>query len=218
MQIKIGTTSDFICPWCHIGEKRLAAAIERLPTGIEVQLEWLPFELNPDMPSEGMERRTYLSRKFGSWERVEAIQAQTVLAGRDDGATFDYPAIKRTPNTFLAHRVSWLAQREGKQRAFVEAALQAYFIHGRDIGSKGVLADIAGAIGLDRDAVIAFLDSNKGVESVRSLERSALEQGIEGVPYFDVGGIAIVGAQPSETILETIIEVARRGSGRPIET
>jgi predicted DsbA family dithiol-disulfide isomerase len=209
MHIQISVTSDFICPWCYIGEKRLAHALERLPTGLEVQLQWLPFELNPDMPAEGMSRRTYLSRKFGSWDRAQARQAQTVLAGRDDGATFDYEAIQRTPNTFLAHRVSWLAQREGKQRALVEAALQAYFAHGRDIGSPGVLAEIAAGIGLDRNAVAAFLSSDDGVESVRALERSALERGVQGVPYFDIAGAAIVGAQPAETIFQTIIGVAR---------
>jgi predicted DsbA family dithiol-disulfide isomerase len=210
MHIQISVTSDFICPWCYIGEKRLARAIECLPPGIEVQLQWLPFELNPDMPPEGMDRRTYLLRKFGNWERVQAVQTQTVLAGQDDGATFDYEAIKRTPNTFLAHRVSWLAQRDGQQRAFVEAALQAYFVHGRDIGSRGVLAEIASSSGLDRDAVAAFVGSDDGVESVRALERAALERGVQGVPYFNIGGTAIVGAQPAERILQTIIEAAAR--------
>jgi predicted DsbA family dithiol-disulfide isomerase len=210
MQNQISVTSDFLCPWCYIGEKRLARAIERLPTGIDVQLQWLPFELNPDMPPDGMDRRSYRSRKFGSWERSQAMDAQTVLAGRDDGATFDYEAIKRTPNTFRAHRVSWLAQREGKQRAFVEAAFQAYFAHGRDIGSEGVLTEIASGIGLDRDAVAAFLSSDDGVESVRALERTALERGVRGVPYFEIGGTTIVGAQPVETILQTVIEAVGR--------
>ena len=215
MRIQINLTSDFICPWCYIGDKRLARAIEHLPSGIEVQLRWLPFELNPDMPPGGMDRRTYLSRKFGSAERVEAIQAQIVLAGRDDGATFDYEAIERTPNTFLAHRLSWLAQREGKQRALVEAALQAYFTHGRDIGSPDVLAEIAAGVGFDRNAIAAFLSSGDGVQSVRALERTALDRGIQGVPYFDIGGTAIVGAQPAETILQTIVAAAGRLTPRP---
>jgi predicted DsbA family dithiol-disulfide isomerase len=215
MRIQVSVTSDFICPWCYIGEKRLARAIESLPTGIEVQLQWLPFELNPDMPPGGMDRRTYLSRKFGSWERAQALQAQIVLAGRDDGAIFDYEAIKRTPNTFLAHRVSWFAQRAGQQRAFVEAALQAYFVQGRDIGSKEVLAEIASVSGLDPDAVAAFVSSNDGAESVRALERTALDRGVQGVPYFDIGGTAIVGAQPAETVRQTIIEAAGRLAPRP---
>jgi predicted DsbA family dithiol-disulfide isomerase len=217
MRIQVSVTSDFICPWCYIGEKRLARAIESLPTGIEVQLQWLPFELNPDMPPEGMDRRTYLSRKFGSWERVQALQPQIVLAGRDDGAVFDYETIKRTPNTFLAHRVSWLAQRTGQQRAFVEAALQAYFVQGRDIGSKEVLAEIASESGLDAHAVAAFVSSDDGVESVRALERTALERGVQGVPYFDIGGTAIVGAQPAATVRQTIIEAAGRVAPRPAD-
>jgi predicted DsbA family dithiol-disulfide isomerase len=215
MHIQISITSDFICPWCYIGEKRLAGAIERLPSGIEVQLEWLPFELNPEMPPEGMDRGTYLSNKFGSWERVQAMQARIELAGGGDGATFDYQRIQRTPNTFLAHRLSWLAQHEGRQRPFVEAAFQAYFAQGRDIGSAGVLTEIAVSSGLDRNAVVAFLSSEDGVESVRALERVALGRGIQGVPYFDVAGTAIVGAQPPETLLQTIIEAASRLAPRP---
>jgi len=210
MRIQINVTSDFICPWCYIGEKRLARAIESLPAGIEVELQWLPFELNGKMPPEGMDRKTYRSRKFGSWERSQAMDAQTVLAGRADGANFAYEAIKRTPNTFLAHRVSWLARRDGRQRAFVEAALKGYFAGGRDIGASDVLAEIGGEIGLDQDAVTAFLNSNEGVESVRVLERAARQKGIQGVPHFDIGGTVIVGAQPAGVIRRAILEAAGR--------
>ena len=213
--IQISVTSDFICPWCYIGEKRLARAIESLPAGIDVELQWLPFELNPDMPLEGMDRRTYRSRKFGSWERSEAMDTQTVLAGRGDGTTFDYEAIKRTPNTFLADRVSWLAQREGKQRAFVQAALKGYFAQGRDIGSKDVLAEIAGEIGLDQDAVAAFLNSDEGVESVRALERAARKRAVQGVPHFDIGGTVVIGAQRADIIRRAIIEAAGRLAPSP---
>ena len=215
MRIQINVTSDFICPWCYIGEKRLARAIESLPAGIDVQLQWLPFELNPDMPLEGMDRRTYRSRKFGSWERSQTMDTQTVLSGRGDGAIFDYEAIERTPNTFLAHRVSWLAQREGKQRAFVEAALKGYFTQGRDIGSKDVLAEIAGEVGLDRNAVAAFLGSDEGVESVRALERAARERTVQGVPHFDIGGIVVIGAQRADIIRRAIIEAADRLAPSP---
>ena len=129
-----------------------------------------------------------------------------VLPGKADGAGFDYDAIKRTPNTFQAHRVSWLAQREGKQRAFVEAALKGYFAEGRDIGSKEVLAAIAGEIGLDRDTVAAFLDSNEGVDSVRALEGAAYDHGVQGVPHFDIGGMELVGAQPVSAIRQAILK------------
>jgi predicted DsbA family dithiol-disulfide isomerase len=216
MQVPISVTSDFVCPWCYIGEKRLARAIERLPTGIEVQLQWLPFELNPDMPAQGMDRRTYLTRKFG-WDRAQAMQAQIVLAGRDDGISFDYESIERIPNTFLAHRVSSLAQSEGRQGAFVEATLRAYFARGRDIGREDVLAEIASGIGLDPDAVAAFLSSDDGAKNIRALERTALAQGIEGVPYFDIGGTAVVGAQPAEAIRQAIVVAAGRLARRRAE-
>ncbi len=206
MQIQINVTSDFICPWCYIGENGLALAIEGLPAGIDVQLQWLPFELNPNMPSEGMDRKSYRSRKFGSWERSQAMDAQTVMAGKAIGLVFDYEAIRRTPNTFQAHRVSWLAQREGKQRAFVEAALKGYFAEGHDIGSEEVLAEIVGEIGLDRDAVAAFLDSNKGANSVRALERTAQDHGIRGVPHFDINGTALIGAQPVGAIRQAVLK------------
>lgn len=215
MRIPINVTSDFICPWCYIGEKRLARALERLPNDLEVQLQWLPFELNPDMPPAGMDRHTYLSRKFGSLELVQAIQDRLVAAGRDDGVSFNYDALKRTPNTFLAHRVSWLAQREGRQRAFVEATLRAYFTDGRDIGSRDALIEIGSGIGLDRDTVTVFVSSDEGAPSVRALERSALESGVRGVPYFDVAGTPIVGAQPADTIRQVIIAAAARLASRP---
>ena len=215
MQIQINVTSDFICPWCYIGEKRLIRAIESLPAGIDVQLQWLPFELNPVMPLKGMDRRTYRSRKFGSWERSQAMDAKTVLAGRGDGTTFDYEAIKRTPNSFLAHRVSWLAEREGQQRAFVEAALKGYFAQGRDIGSKDVLAEIAGEIGLDRKPVAAFLSSNEGAESVRALERAARERAVQGVPHFDIAGTVVIGAQRADVIRRAIIEATGRLASSP---
>lgn len=215
MQIPIRVTSDFVCPWCYIGEKRLLRAVEPLSIDLDIQLQWLPFELNPDMPPEGMDRQTYLSRKFGSLERVRTIQDTLVLAGREDGASFNYDALKRTPNTFLAHRVSWLAQREGRQRAFVAATLQAYFADGCDIGSKDVLIEIGGRIGLDRDAVAGFVGSDEGARSVRALERTAVEAGVRGVPYFDIAGTPIVGAQPADTIRRVIIEAAARLSSRP---
>ena len=210
MQIQIDVISDFICPWCYIGEKRLARAIESLPAGINAQVRWLPFELNPDMPIEGMNRRTYRSRKFGSWERSLSMDAQTVLAGRDDGVAFDYAAIERTPNTLLTHRLSWFAQREARQGAFVEAALRGYFALGRNIGSKDILAEIASEIGLDREVVAAFLNSDEGAEAVLVLERTARERAVQGVPHFDIAGTVMVGAQRADVIRQAIIEAASR--------
>ena len=210
--MRITITSDFICPWCYIGEKRLAQALGSIPSDIEVELVWLPFELNPDMPSEGMDRRTYRSRKFGSWEYSRAMDAKTVLAGAADGAVFDYEAIARTPNTFEAHRLSWLARRKGKQRVFVEATLKGYFADGRDIGSRDVLAELASEVGLDRRLVRDFLASDEAVDRVRALEQGAYNRRVEGVPHFDIEGRIIAGAQSPEVIRQTILQVAGRSA------
>jgi len=211
MSIPIKIASDFICPWCYIGEKRLAAAIASLPGDIELMVEFTPYELNPGMPVEGRDRKAYRSAKFGSWERSQAMDAQTVEAGRADGATFEYERIERTPNTFMAHRLAWFAGRFGKQRDFVETALQAYFAKGRDIGSVAVLVDLAGDIGLDRGAVRRFLSSNEGAHEVRASEQSAYEGGqVKGVPHFDIGGIVISGAQSVDMLRQAILDAAAR--------
>ena len=130
MSITVKVTSDFICPWCQIGEKRLLNAIESLPKDISVEIEWLPFELNPDMPLQGIDRKTYRTMKFGSWEQAQARDAQTIAAGAEDGVRFEYDKIQITPNTFAAHRLAWLAAQEGKQPVVVLAILNAYFHEG----------------------------------------------------------------------------------------
>ncbi|MDQ0008407.1 putative DsbA family dithiol-disulfide isomerase [Luteibacter jiangsuensis] len=209
MRIPIHVTSDFICPWCYIGEKRLQKAIQGLPADIEVDIRWLPFELNPDMPVDGLDRKAYRSRKFGSLEISRRKDAQTVEAGRPDGAVFDYDAIERTPNTLLAHRAAAFAKRSGKQHSFVEAAFHGYFAEGRDIGTTSALLDIASEVGLDREALLAFLDTDEGIDEIRALENAAMERGISAVPLIEIDGIAITGAQSPEIIRKAILDAGK---------
>lgn len=213
MPITMKMTSDFICPWCLIGESRLFRAIDALPVGVAVNVEWLPFELNPDMPKQGMDRKAYRSLKFGSWERSQALDAHTVAAGKADGVAFDYDGIAVTPNTFAAHRVSWLAARKGRQRAVVEGLLNGYFNQGRDIGDPEVLIDIAGEAGLDREEVRRFLDSEDGAGAVRALEASSRESGVRGVPHFDIEGTVVTGAQRAETLRRALLDAHARKAG-----
>ena len=112
--VKIEIYSDIICPWCFIGRAKLMKAISQLKDKYDFNLEWLPFELNPDMPKEGIDRKAYRSRKFGSWERSQAMDAGVERAGREVGVDFRYDLAKKTPNTFAGHRLIWLAQKEGK--------------------------------------------------------------------------------------------------------
>ncbi len=210
MSITVKVTSDFICPWCQIGEKRLLNAIESLPKDISVEIEWLPFELNPDMPLQGIDRKTYRTMKFGSWEQAQARDAQTIAAGAEDGVRFEYDKIQITPNTFAAHRLAWLAAQEGKQPVVVLAILNAYFHEGRDIGNRDVLGEIARDAGLSEEGVRAFLESEEGTEAVQDLTRDARVQGIHGVPHFDIEGFAVSGAQSPEVLRQVLMEVHKR--------
>ncbi|MBB6584835.1 DsbA family oxidoreductase [Ralstonia solanacearum] len=198
MNLIVTITSDFICPWCLVGERRLAKALATLPKGITVETHWCPFELNPDLPAQGVDRKTYRTMKFGSWARSQTMDAHTVQAGKDDGIAFDYAAIERTPNTFQAHRLMQLAERQGVATAVAAAVFSAYFEQGRDIGDAAVLADIAVESGLAREAVDAFLAGDEGVQEVRTAERAVQASGVRSVPLFEIGGEVISGAQSVE--------------------
>jgi len=207
MTLTITITSDFICPWCLIGERRLEKAIAALPAGVTVERKWRPFELNADMPQEGMDRRAYRSLKFGSWERSQMLDAQTVSAAMDDAIAFDYAAIEKTPNTLLAHRLTWFAERHGLATPMAAALFSAYFEHGRDIGDAEVLADIAIENGLDRDEVSAFLAGDDGTRDIREAERAVQASGVSSVPLFDIDGEIVSGAQ-SAAVFEAALRRA----------
>ncbi len=199
MSIPVTIISDFICPWCLIGERRLAKAIEALPDDLTVELDWKPFELNPTMPREGMNRRLYRSLKFGSWERSSMLDAQTVAAAKGDDVAFDYEAMEKTPNTFAAHRLMQLAQRHGLAPRLAGALLSAYFEQGRDIGDPATLTEIAAEQGLDRAEAAAFLAGDEGASEVRASEEAQAAAGLRSVPAFVIGGEVITGAQSVAT-------------------
>jgi predicted DsbA family dithiol-disulfide isomerase len=210
MVISVKVTSDFICPWCLIGTVRLRRAIDALPEGMDVDVAWLPFELNPGMPAEGMPRKLYRTRKFGSWERSQALDAQTIAVSKADGVVIDYDRIDKTPNSFAAHRLSWLAARECRQRPVVEALFNAYFVQGQDIGARETLIEIASESGLERARVTAFLQSDEGAGDVRALESSAVRAGVQGVPQFDIEGAIIRGAQSADILQRELLSAHQR--------
>jgi len=209
VSVRISITSDFICPWCFVGEHRLASAVARLPQGVAVQTAWRPFELNPGMPPEGMDRRGYRVAKFGSWERGQAMDARVAGVAAQDGLRFDYDRITRTPNTFRAHRLMWLAAREGAVAdRLARSMFESYFTEGRDLSDPAVLVDLAGGIGMDPALITAFLSGNDGAEAVRALERNAQRDGIDGVPFIRIGDIELSGAQPVEVFEAALREAA----------
>ena len=197
--LTIDVISDVICPWCFIGKRRLEKALGGRPATVR----WHPFQLNPDMPREGIDRKEYRIRKFGSWERSLELDAQVAAAGRGEGIAFDFDRMARTPNTLDAHRIIWLAGERGVQDAVVEALFLAYFTDGRDLSDRATLAEVAAGAGLDRDEVVELLEGDKGLDVVRAGEEQARRIGVSGVPFFVVNGkVALSGAQPPEMFLQ----------------
>ena len=201
MQIDI--YSDIVCPWCYVGKRRLERALSSV--GNDVHVMWRPFQLNPMMPSDGMDRTTYLKAKFGSLEVFGLMEEQLFAAGVDERIPFAFEKIQRTPNTFSAHRLIWYAAQQGKQDEVVENLFRAYFLEGKNIGDLKTLAHVAVEAGLDRTETDTFLASEKGVVEVRAEEAVGRRLGISGVPYFVLNGsISISGAQPADIFVSAI--------------
>ncbi len=196
--IKLDIISDPICPWCFIGKSRLMKALEAEPDHPFV-IEWHPFQLNPDMPAEGMDRREYLETKFGGKENAVRVYSEIEQHATEEGLEIDFAAIKRTPNTINAHRLIHWAGIEQKQNAVVDALFAAYFKEGRDIGDTDVLADIADSAGMDAAVVRKLLASDADIEDIRKRDAHSREMGVNSVPTFIVANRhAVPGAQPPE--------------------
>ena len=192
---RIDIVSDAICPWCYIGKRHLEAALQMLALeGLHFSIHWNAFQLNPDMPAGGVERKEYRIAKFGSWERSQQLDARITQAAAGAGLEFHMEKLQRTPNTVDAHRLILLAgrvepdARPGFQDEMMEAVFIAYFIEGRDIGDHHVLADCAASLGLDRDAVLGFLASDQGRDPVLRADAMARNAGVSGVPSFFLNG------------------------------
>ncbi len=200
---RIDVISDVICPWCYIGKRQIEKALPVLAAeGPVFDVLWHPFQLNPDMPAEGVERRSYRISKFGSEERSKALDARVTEAAAGVGLEFRLDRLTRTPNTVAAHRVIALAGELGAQDAVVEALFEAYFRNGADLGDIETLADIAATGGLDRDAVRALLGTDAGQDEVLRRDAMARQAGISGVPSFALQGhVLFSGAQPAEEMV-----------------
>jgi predicted DsbA family dithiol-disulfide isomerase len=210
--------SDVVCPWCYIGKRRLESALST--AGIpDADVRGRAFQLNPDLPPEGVDRRQYLEAKFGGPEGAARIHDRVRQAGRTAGIDFRFEDIARSPNTFDAHRLLRLAAQQGKQGAMKENLMQAYFLKGRDVGDRPVLTEIARETGIDGD-VGAWLGSDAEATGVREDLAAARQLQISGVPFFIFGGrYAIAGAQPAEIFVQAL-DAARRlpdpGTAQPI--
>ena len=205
--VKLDIFSDPICPWCLIGKAKLDAALAQRPDH-PFTVVWHPFQLNPEMPAEGMDRRTYLDTKFGSHAEAVAVYGRIDAAARDAGLTLNLDGITRTPNTRNAHRLILWAEMEGAQGAVMNALFDAYFKEGRDISDLDTLADIADISGLDAALVRRLLVSDADIKEVVDRDATARAMGLSSVPTFIVAGQhAVPGAQPTELWIQVIDEL-----------
>jgi predicted DsbA family dithiol-disulfide isomerase len=212
--VVIDIVSDVVCPWCYVGKRRLETALRERPD-VDVVVRWHPFQLDPTIPPEGLDRRAYMAKKFGSQEKVDAIHARLTEAGRAENLVFAFDRITRSVNTLDAHRLLHWAGQAGVQDAVKEALFRAYFSEGRDIGDHAVLAAIAGEAGLDHDAVAGRLASDADVDTVRGEIETAVRIGVSGVPFFIFAqSFAVSGAQAAD-VLAAAIDRAREHMEKP---
>lgn len=206
-RLDIDIAFDLICPWCYLGVRRLRRALRARPDIIP-ELLWRPFLLNPDIPPNGVSRAEFVARKFGGEDRARRLQNALTDLGRAEGIGFRFDLMGRVPSSINAHRLVRYAVREGLGEIMVEALFHAYFADGVDIGDVIRLATVAGRVGLDPNAALAFLRSGEEAEAVHTENLRAHRLGINGVPCFIIGGQqAIAGAQEPE-VLERLLDVA----------
>jgi len=196
--LAIDVASDVICPWCYIGKKRLEKALALMGDEVKPQVRWLPFQLNPDMPREGVPRAEYRLRKFGSAERSRQLDERVIAEGRGEGIAFAFDRIERTPNTAAAHQLINISK---DQNLVVDALFRAYFEEARDIGDPAVLKDIAEKCGVEGWPQAA------NPEQVAGIEEGVRELGISAVPTFIFEKkLGVSGAYPPENLAQAMRE------------
>jgi len=206
--VTLNIFSDPVCPWCHVGKAHLDQALAQAGEHPFV-IAWHPFQLNPDMPAGGADRRSYMAARFGGTDRVAAAEARLVEQAAASGVLFDFDRIARVPNTLDAHRLIHWAGIEARQDTVVSALFQAYFVAGRDIGDREVLCDIADGAGLDAALIARLLASDADLADIRARDAHARKMGIDAVPTFVIGNRqAVPGAQPPALWARVIADLA----------
>ena len=211
--LSIDIVSDVVCPWCFIGKRRLERALElyraRRPDAPARQVAYHPFELNPDVPREGIPRAEYIEKKFGA--RGYSAHERLVHAGAQLGIPFAFDRIERQPNTLAAHALIERARRSGVQPAVKEALMKAFFVDGRDLTDMATLVAIATEAGLDAKEAEAAIADEELRRGVADEEEHAKNMGIHGVPFFIFNRrVAVEGAQPPDVLLEAMLEAEKQ--------
>ncbi|MBP9182576.1 MAG: DsbA family oxidoreductase [Fuscovulum sp.] len=205
--VRLDIFSDPVCPWCYVGKANLDRALADQPDP-PFTILWHPFQLNPDMPAGGVDKRRYLEEKFGGKGRVDAVHDRLREVAREAGLPLNPDIPQRIPNTLDAHRLIHWAGIEGRQSQVVSALFQAYWAEGRDIGAPQVLADIAAACGMDRAATLRLLQSDADASDLIARDRDARAKGVTAVPTFLIAQHYVVsGAQPADLWAKVIADL-----------
>ena len=206
IQLKI--LSDPICPWCYIGKKALDKAIHNFPLEI-LNIVWIPFQLNPEMPKEGVERNVYLVNKFGNSDHVMKAYAPILERFNIDKIDCDFNKIKTTPNTLDAQRLIHLAGIEGCQTNMVENLFKGYFSNGADIGNKETLISLGETSGLSKKITKKLLESEEDKETILNIEKKYRKAGVRGIPTYLINeDFVIPGAQTEEFWIKVLSEIS----------
>ena len=211
--IKIIILSDPICPWCYIGKKCFDEAIKQYESHY-FSIQWLPFQLNPNMPKEGMDRKNYLIKKFGSEKKTIEVYTPIVNKFNENEIDFDLSKIQTTPNTFNANQLIYWGQLEGKGNAVVENLFKAYFLEGKNLGDINCLIEIGIKSGLTKKITTTVFENTKDIKIVQDIENKYRKAGVSGVPTFIINNDYVVpGAQSREFwqgVLKELTQKSRR--------
>ena len=211
--IKIIILSDPICPWCYIGKKCFDEAIKQFDSHY-FSIKWLPFQLNPKMPREGMDRKNYLIKKFGNEKKTIEVYTPIVNKFNENEIDFDLSKIQTTPNTFNANQLIYWGQLEGKGNAVVENLFKAYFLEGKNLGDINCLIEIGIKSGLTKKITSTVFENTKDIKIVQDIENKYRKAGVSGVPTFIINNDYVVpGAQSREFwqgVLKELTQKSRR--------
>ena len=205
IMIELDIFSDTVCPWCYIGKKRLENALNKYKN-LKIKQTWRPFQLNPGIPPDGMDRQEYLISKFGSSDAAKTVYENIYEEGVKEGINFNFDLIEVTPNSFNSHRLLALAYKVDIQEKVLDDLFESYFLHGKDIGDPNILLQIAIKHNIDAEEFKSYLSDQENIEPLANEEIQAKKMGINSIPTFIVNKqIVINGAQTSENF-ELIFE------------
>ena len=207
-KLRIDIVSDVVCPWCVIGFINLQKAMTQLRPKVEFEINWKPYELHPEIPENGYDKKLYMQQRFGDLSGKASPYKQIEKIGKSLGFDFNFSKSERIPNTFNAHRLLWKAREFGIQTELSEALFKCYFTEGKDIGSKEVLLEVATKAGMDSKMIQLFLDSKEGGQETADEEMNFIEKSIGAVPtYFINEKYIIQGGQEPETFVSFLNKI-----------